>query len=425
VEKNTRKLPCGRSTLAKLAVPVALVRPSSLGELIHAAVRRAIEQAVDDELEAALGAPWYERGGERRGYRNGSRDRTLTGPTGPVKLTMPRGTLFEPGAVDASREWKSELVPRYQRRMSEVNEAVLATYLAGGNTRQLKGALRPLLKNAPLSRSSVSRLVGSIKSDLETWRKESLSGLNVVYLYLDAIALRIRSAGKVCSLPVLAAVGVLANGEKRLLSLEACSSESTEAWKGFLEQMVARGLKIPLLCIVDGGAGLVSAVGSVFRTSKLQRCAVHKLRNLERKAPKHALEEIKADYHRIVYAKSEEKAREAYAAFEKKWARPCPGVVASLREGGGELLTFFSFPKTQWKALRTTNVIERLNEEFRRRVKTQCSFPDEMAATALLFALVASGRIKLRRLDGWRAIADVVSLNHRPQLKPAQTKVAA
>jgi len=130
--------------------------------------------------------------------------------------------------------------------MSEVNEAVLATYLSGGNTRQLKGALRPLLKNVPLSRSSVSRLVGSIKSDLEAWWKESLSGLNVVYLYLDAIALRIRSAGKVSSLPVLAAVGVLANGEKRLLSLEACGSESTEAWKGFLEQMVARGLRVPL-----------------------------------------------------------------------------------------------------------------------------------------------------------------------------------
>lgn len=425
MENNTKNPPRERSILGHLAASVALVRPSSLGELIHVAVRRAIEQAVEDELEVALGAPWYERGGERRGYRNGSRERTLAGPTGPVKLSLPRGVLFEAKATDSSREWRSELVPRYQRRMREVNEAVLATYLAGGNTRQLKGALRPLLKNVPLSRSSVSRLVGSIKGDLEAWRKESLSQQNVVYLYLDAIALRIRSAGKVTSLPVLAAVGVLANGDKRLLSLEACSSESTEAWKGFLDQMVARGLKIPLLCIVDGGAGLASAVGSVFRTSKVQRCAVHKLRNLERKAPKHALEEIRADYHRIVYAKNEEKAREAYAAFEKKWARQCPGVVASLREGGEELLTFFSFPKSQWKALRTTNVIERLNEEFRRRVKTQCSFPDEDSATALLFALVASGRIKLRRLDGWKELADVVSMNYRSQQKQAQGKVAA
>ena len=425
MEKDSRNTPSGRSTLAKLAVPVGVVRPSSLGELIHVAVRRAIEQAVEDELEAALGAPWYERGGERRGYRNGSRERSLTGPTGPVELTLPRGTLFEPRIAGSSREWRSELVPRYQRRMSEVNEAVLATYLSGGNTRQLKGALRPLLKNVPLSRSSVSRLVGSIKSDLEAWWKESLSGLNVVYLYLDAIALRIRSAGKVSSLPVLAAVGVLANGEKRLLSLEACGSESTEAWKGFLEQMVARGLRVPLLCVVDGGPGLPSAVGSVFRTSKVQHCAVHKLRNLERKAPKHALDEIRADYHRIVYAKSEEKAHEGYAAFEKKWARQCPGVVASLHEGGEELLTFFSFPKSQWKALRTTNVIERLNEEFRRRVKTQCSFPDEESATALLFALVASGRIKLRRLDGWKALVDVVSMNHHPQQKPTQNKAAA
>lgn len=138
MENNTKNSPRERSILGHLAAPVALVRPSSLGELIHVAVRRAIEQAVEDELEVALGAPWYERGGERRGYRNGSRERTLAGPTGPVKLSLPRGVLFEAKATDSSREWRSELVPRYQRRMREVNEAVLATYLAGGNTRQLK-----------------------------------------------------------------------------------------------------------------------------------------------------------------------------------------------------------------------------------------------------------------------------------------------
>jgi transposase-like protein len=166
-----------------------------------------------------------------------------------------------------------------------------------------------------------------------------------------------------------------------------------------------------VLCVIDGGAGLCKAVAHVLRESKVQRCTVHKLRNILRKAPKHALEEVTADFHRIAYAKSEAKAREAYAAFEKKWGKQCPGVVASLREGGDELLTFFSFPKAQWKTLRTTNVIERLNGEFRRRVKTQCSFANDSAATSLLFALVASGRIRLRRIDGWRDLADVISLH--------------
>ena len=135
-------------------------------------------------------------------------------------------------------------------------------------------------------------------------------------------------------------------------------------------------------------------------------------RSLERKAPTHALDELREDFHRIVYAASAEAGRTAYDAFERKWAKRCPGVVRSLQEGGAELLTFWSFPKAQWKTLRTTNVIERLNEEFRRRVKTQSSLPTEDAALILLFSLVASGQIRLRRIDGWRKIAAV--LRQRP-----------
>ncbi|HWO90347.1 MAG TPA: transposase [Methylomirabilota bacterium] len=141
----------------------------------------------------------------------------------------------------------------------------------------------------------------------------------------------------------------------------------------------------------------------------MQRSCVHKLRNLERKAPKHALATIRDDFHRIVYAATADAARAAYTAFERTWAKRCPGVVTSLREGGDELLTFFRFPKAQWKTLRTANVIERLHEEFRRRVKTQGSLPSEDAALVLLFSLVASGQIKLRRIDGWRKIAAVLS----------------
>ena len=141
----------------------------------------------------------------------------------------------------------------------------------------------------------------------------------------------------------------------------------------------------------------------------MQRSCVHKLRNLERKAPKHALATIRDDFHRIVYAATADAARAAYTAFERTWAKRCPGVVTSLREGGDELLTFFRFPKAQWKTLRTTNVIERLREEFRRRVKTQGSLPSEDAALVLLFSLVASGQTKLRRIDGWRKIAAVLS----------------
>ena len=164
-----------------------------------------------------------------------------------------------------------------------------------------------------------------------------------------------------------------------------------------------------MLAIIDGNAGLRRAVGEVWPRAGVQRCCVHKLRNLERKAPKHALAEIRDDFHRIVNAANTDAARAAYTAFERTWAKRCPGVVTSLREGGDELLTFFTFPKAQWKTLRTTNTIERLHEEFRRRVKTQGSLPGEDAAVVLLFSLVATGQIKLRRIDGWRKIAAVLS----------------
>src|SRR5712692_9574528 len=329
---------------------------STLGELIHAAVRRAIEAAVEEELAGALGADRYEREVARRGYRNGTKERTLTGPTGPVPLTLPRATLTTPAG---RKEWTSTLVPRYQRRLPEVNAAVLATYLAGGNTRRLRGALGPLLHGAPLSRSAVSRIVATLKGSLDAWLTQPLAEREVVYAYLDALMLRVRSAGKVVSAPVLV---VVADGQKVLLTLELCSGgESYEAWKGCLDGLGARGLKAPLLAIIDGHPGLRRAVAEGWPRAAVQRCCVHKLRNMERKAPKHALAEVREDFHEIVYASSAEAARTAWTTFEQTWGKRCPGVVKSLQEAGPELLTFFSFPKTQWKTLRTTNVIERLN----------------------------------------------------------------
>ena len=381
--------------------------PISLSELIHQHIRVAIETAVDEELRAALGARPYERNEVRRGYRNGIRERVLTGPTGPAALTLPRATLFGSGGVT---EWRSTIIPRYQRRMPAVNEAIVATYLAGGNTRRIRGALQPLLKAAPLSKSAVSRVIGTLKDGLQTWRTRSLADLDVIYLYLDGFALRVRSSGRVVSVPVLGVIGVLSDGHKHLLALELCNGESFAAWKGCLEELVGRGLRAPVLTIIDGNAGLRRAVGEIWPRAAVQRCCVHKFRNLERKAPKHVLSVIRDDFHQIVYAANIDAARAAYETFERAWGKRCPGVVASLREGGDELLTFFAFPKAQWKTLRTTNTIERLHGEFRRRVKTQGSLPSEDAALVLLFSLVAGGQIKLRRIDGWQKIATLLSL---------------
>jgi transposase-like protein len=289
------------------------LEPASLSELIHQHVRVAIETAVHEELGAALGASPYERSAVRRGYRNGIKTRTLTGPTGPVALTVPRATLFN-GA--GAKEWTSTIIPRYQRRLPDVNEAVVATYLAGGNTRRIRGALQPLLRAAPLSKSAVSRVVATLKSSLEAWRARPLTDLDVIYIYLDGFALRVRSAEKVVSVRVMGVIGVFPDGHKHLLALELCGGESFASWKGCLDDLVARGLRAPVLAIIDGNAGLRRAVGLVWPTAAVQRCCVHKLRNLTRKAPKHVLAEIREDFHRIVYAVNADTARTAHIPGE-------------------------------------------------------------------------------------------------------------
>jgi len=377
----------------------ALWTPDPLTVALRGKIRDVIEALVHTELTEILAAARYARGPSRQGYRHGWIQRTLTTGLGPTTLTLPRARLHQ---GTETMEWRSQLIPRYERRAAAIDAAVLGGYLAGANSRRIKGALGPLLRGAPLSKSAVSRLVGQVKALYENWHRRALKEEAIVLLYLDAIALRVRLDRKVISVPVLVALGVRADGQKVVLDLEALTSESTTAWGGFLESLLARGLTRPQLCVIDGNPGLRAAVETSWPGIAVQRCVVHKLRNLERHAPQHAREELAADYHRIVEAESGPLARQAYHSFLAKWEKRLPKVAASLREAGEELLTFYRLPPSQWKCARTTNAIERLNEEFRRRVKTQGALPTAQTAESLLYGLLLTGQIRMRRLDGWR-----------------------
>jgi transposase-like protein len=356
----------------------------------------------DEELTQVLGAAKGERVATRCGYRHGEKARMLTTGLGPVQLAMPRGRLFTPEGH--AREWTSHFLARYQRRARAVDGALLGAYLGGANSRRIKGALAPLLRGAPLSRSAVSRIVGRLKALFEEWRTRSLGDERIAVLYLDAIALRVRLAQTVVSAPVLVALGVRADGQKAVLDLELLASESTAAWGGLVTGLGERGLHRPRLCVIDRSPGLRAAVEATWPGMAVQRCTVHKLRNLERHTPRHALEEVRTDYHRIVYAESLPAAQRAARAFVAKWAMRAPKVAESLQEAGDELLTVSRFPQSQWKALWTTNAIERLHGEFRRRVKTQGSLPNAQAAELLLFGLLTSGQIRMRWIDGWQQL---------------------
>jgi len=389
-------------------LPTREKRQGFLEEQIRQRTRECIEVIVNEELDAALGIGRYERGEGRQGYRNGTRRRTFTTRNGKHEIDFPRGAYKESGP-DGKREWNSEIIPRYTRRTDAVEDALVMSYLCGTNTRKIRNALGPLLEGAALSKSTVSRIVARLAEHFDAWRRRDLSGEDIAIVFLDGFNLKIRLGRKVSSIPVLAVIGVRTDGTKVLLALEIRTSESEVAWRAVTDDLCERGIKSPVLAVIDGNKGLRKAVKNTWPWIDVQRCTKHKLENLYTHAPKLLYDEIKADYHAIVYADSEAEGRVAWKRFEQKWSKQCPNVVKSLNEGGDELLTFFHYPKSMWKALRTTNCIERMNGEFRRRVKTQGSLPNTDAGLKLLFGLFACGLISMRRIHGWRDLPATVA----------------
>ncbi len=384
----------------------AWLGPDALTEALRAKVREMIMTLVDAEVAETLAACPYERTDVRRGSRHGSKVRTLTTGFGKTARTVPRPRLLQDGQ---EVEWQSHLVPRSQRRAGAVDAALFGVYCAGANSRRIRGALAPLLHGAPLSKNAISRIVGRLKALFDRWRQRSLAEDRILIVYLDAIALRVRIAQRVVSVPVLVALGVQPDGQKVILDLALLASESTAAWGGLLAGLIERGVRRPKVCVIDGSKRLRAAIAEHGPGMVVQRCPVHQLRNVERHVPRHAVEEVRADYHRIVWADSLAVARQAPREVVATWTKRAPKMAASLQEAGDELLTLYRFPRAQWKSLRTTNVIERVHGEFRRRVKTQGSLPTAQAAELLLFALIVNGQIRMRRIDGWQ---DLGQLDH-------------
>ena len=364
-------------------------------------IREALDVALAEELAAALGSARHERTDRRRGYRNGSVERTITTPEGTRAVTVPRGRIVGPD--DGTTEFRSQLLPRYARRTREIDDAILGCYLGGINSRRIRTALKPLLGEQHLSKSAVSRIVARLKALFTSWQARDLSAERYPIVFLDGFHLKVRVARRVVSVPVLAALGVTETGQKCLLTLRLAASEAAATWGAAVTDLQQRGLAAPLLLVVDGNAGLKNALKQ-WDGVRVQRCTTHKLENLKAHCPRHAQAEMKRDYDRLLYAADGLTARAAYDTFAKKWSTLCPAVATSLEEAGLELLTFYAFPKAMWKSLRTTNTLENLNREFRRRTKTQASFGTEEAALTVLYGLVAFGQIQLRTIDGYKQL---------------------
>jgi transposase-like protein len=370
-------------------------------------VRATIEALFEEELEAFIGRCRYGRGGgTKRGYRHGHRERQLTGTFGTETVRVPRARIEdEAGKIT---EWRSKALPRYQRLTKKAEALIAAVYLAGTNTRRVKRALVGLFEGA-ISKDVVSRAWRKVKVDWEAWCARSLAEEDIVRLILDGTVIKTRLDRKATNISVLAAIGVRRDGQKVLLSIKNMGGESTAAWGQFLADLDARGLKRPEFVIVDGAPGLEAALVALWGDKlPIQRCTVHKHRNLLGHAPKHLHDELTADYRDMIYADTAAEIETRRKAFLRKWRLKCRAVADSLEEAGERLFTFTRLDPSQWKSARTTNAIERLNEEFRRRIKTQTVLPCAETVPMLLWALLVSGQIQMRKVDGWETLSQPV-----------------
>ncbi len=362
-------------------------------------VRGFIQELLEQELTAALGRGRSERAtGEPKGYRNGRRERQLLGSFGPVKLAVPRARIAE--AAGGTREWRSASLPRYARMTRQVEALIAGAYLSGTNTRRVKRALSALFSGA-VGKDVVSRTWRKVRTDWDAWNKRDLTDEDIVRLILDGTVVRVRLDRKATNISLLVVLGVRRDGQKMLLAVRNMGGESEAAWRVTLDGLVGRGLRTPDFLITDGGAGLERALAALWPDVPAQRCTVHKHRNLLAHAPDALHEEITSDYTDMIYAQTAKEVEQRRRAFLRKWRLRCPAVATSLEEAGDRLFAFLRLPPSQWKSARTTNAIERLHEEFKRRIKTQTVLPSAETAAMLFWALMASGQVPSRLVWKW------------------------
>jgi len=370
-------------------------------------VRGFIEELIGQELEAALGRGRYERDRETpKGYRNGTRERQLLGSFGPVTLSVPRARMAAEGS--ATQEWRSATLPRYARMTKQVEALIAGAYLAGTNTRRVKRALAALFRGA-VGKDVVSRTWRKVKTDWDAWARRDLAGEDIVRLILDGTVVRVRLDRTATNVSLLVVLGVRRDGQKVLLAVKNMGGESEAAWRGVLDDLIARGLRTPEFLITDGGAGMERALAALWPDVPAQRCTVHKHRNLLAHAPDALHEEVTADYTDMIYAGTAKEVQARRKAFLRKWRLRCPAVATSLEEAGDRLFAFLRLPSSQWKSARTTNAIERLHEEFKRRIKTQTVLPSAETAAMLFWALLASGQITMRKVNGWQTLGETIT----------------
>ncbi|TRC83306.1 IS256 family transposase [Mesorhizobium sp. WSM4303] len=343
---------------------------------LHEVIRAVMQEVLEAEMDEALGASKSERTPERLGYRSGYYGRTLVTRVGKLELRVPQ---------DRQGRFSTELFERYQRSERALVATLAEMYVQGVSTRKVKAITEELCGHA-FSASSISAINKRLDESLKAFAERPLHE-PFAYLILDARYEKVREAGIVMSQAVLIAVGIDWDGRRQILAVEMANRESRSAWRDFLVALKARGLRGVELVVSDDHAGLVAAIGEVIPEAAWQRCYVHFLRNaldhLPRKHGDDCLQELRWLYDRRDLAE----AKADLAAWLAKWSGRYPRLTTWVEETIECTLTFFRLPRQHHKHLKSTNMLERLNEEIRRRTYVVRIFPNAESCLRLVRAL--------------------------------------
>ena len=392
----------------------SLLDGSSAGELIPELARHGLQQLIELEVAAFLGADRHERTDERLGYRNGYRSRTLTTQVGDLALQIPK--------LRAGSFISSILEPR--RRIDQALYAVIMeAYIGGVSTRKVDALVSALGSQSGISKSQVSRICQEIDQQVQAFLARPLESRSYAYVYLDATYLkgRLGKAQQVCSRAVVVAMGVNEDGRRELLGLKVGDSESETFWAEFISHLKERGLDGVKLVISDAHAGLTKAIRRQLQGCVWQRCRVHFSRNLLQCVPK-------AHQGMVTAALRSVFAQETAAEIQSRWddlaaslAERFPKAAGLMHEAKEDVLAFRHFPKEHWKKIWSTNLLERVNEEIKRRTRVVGIFPNDPAITRLVGAVLLEQhehwQLEGRRMFSAESMAAIPELGDIPTLQ--------
>jgi len=341
--------------------------------------KKFIELALQEEITALTGAQKYERTPERVYRRNGYWKRYIILKDGKLEINMPR--LRETG-------FQSKIIPRYIRRQSQIDEILKQIFIYGASTRLTAKALKPLI--GEVSAQTISNIAKSLDEEAKKFHRREITE-KYMYLFLDAIVLKIKTGIGSKSRAVLAAYGVTVQGIRQIIDFRVVDTESENKWTGFLQNLQTRGLTDDTLSLIvtDGSKALENAVDNVFPLVLRQRCWAHKMRNVANYLRKKDEKECLFEAKKIYSAENLREAKRNFQLWESKWGRLYPKAVECIRKNWEQLTAFYKTPKSLWKKLRTTNIIERAFREVRRRTRTMSCFNNVESIERIIFAVIS------------------------------------